>query len=90
MIISAEPPAKYGAKAEKRGISSEYVCICTGIQRNGDAYAASVNKGKPDAEEHRAVFTGHIADATLIICNELRSYQILPRSLTVLSKTATK
>lgn len=24
-------PLKLGAKAEKRGISSEYVCICTGI-----------------------------------------------------------
>ena len=44
-------PRKHGAKAEKRGISSEYVCICSGIQRNGDAYAAAVNRAKPDAEE---------------------------------------
>ena len=71
-------PRKHGAKAEKRGISSEYVCICTGIQRNGDAYAAAVNRAKPDAEELRAVFTGHIADATLILCDGLRSYHILP------------
>ena len=28
-------PRKHGAKAEKRGISNEYVCICTGIQRKG-------------------------------------------------------
>lgn len=71
-------PHKHGAKAEKRGISSEYVCICTGIQRNGDAYAAAVNRAKPDDEELRAVFTGHIADATLVLCDGLRSYHILP------------
>lgn len=71
-------PRKHGAKAEKRGISSEYICICSGIQRNGAAYAAAVNRAKPDAEELRAVFTGHIADATLILCDGLRSYHILP------------
>lgn len=71
-------PRKHGAKAEKRGISSEYICICSGIQRNGDAYAAAVNRAKPDAEELRAVFIGHIADATLILCDGLRSYNILP------------
>ena len=49
-----------------------------GIQRNGDAYAAAVNRAKPDAEELRAVFIGHIADATLILCDGLRSYNILP------------
>ncbi len=31
-------------EARKRGISSEYVCICTGIERGGDAYAATVNR----------------------------------------------
>ncbi len=29
-------PRKHGAKTEKRGISNEYVCICAGIQHNGD------------------------------------------------------
>ena len=71
-------PLKHGAKAEKRGISSEYVCICTGIRRNRDAYAAAVNRAKPDAEELRAVFTGHVTDATLVLCDVLRSYHILP------------
>lgn len=71
-------PRKHGAKAEKRGISNEYVCICTGIQRNGDAYAATVNRAKPDAEELRTVFANHIADATLVLCDGLRSYNALP------------
>lgn len=70
-------PRKHGAKAEKRGISSEYICICTGIQRNGDAYAATVNRAKPDAKELSTVFANHIADATLILCDGLRSYSTL-------------
>ena len=35
---------KQGTKAQKRGISNEYVCICAGIQRDGEAVAASVNR----------------------------------------------
>lgn len=70
-------PRKHGAKAEKRGISNEYVCICTGIQRGGDAYAATINRAKPDAEELQKLFTNHIADATLVLCDGLRSYNRL-------------
>lgn len=71
-------PRKHGAKAEKRGISNEYVCICTGIQRNGNAYAATINRAKPSAEELRLLFEHHIVDGTLILCDGLRSYNVLP------------
>ena len=49
-------PRKHGAKALKRSISSEYLCICTGIQRKGDAFAATVNRAKPDAKELESIF----------------------------------
>ena len=65
---------KHGAKAQKRGISNEYVCICTGIERKGDAYAATVNRAKPDAEELAGVFTAHIAQDSLMLCDGLKSY----------------
>lgn len=39
-------PRKHGEKAIKRGISSEYVCICARIQRNRAAMAHSVNWAK--------------------------------------------
>lgn len=65
---------KHGAKAQKRGISSEYVCICTGIERKGDAYAATVNRAKPDAEELAGVFSDHIAQDSLVLCDGLKSY----------------
>lgn len=61
-------PRKHGAKALKRGISSEYLCICTGIQRKGDAFAATVNRAKPSARELGSIFEGHIADGTLALC----------------------
>ena len=32
---------------QKKGISSEYVCICIGIQRKEDALAATINRAKP-------------------------------------------
>lgn len=65
---------KHGAKAQKRGISNEYVCICTGVQRKGDAYAATVNRAKPDAKELSGVFAGHIAKDSLVLCDGLKSY----------------
>ena len=71
-------PRKHGAKAEKRGISNEYLCICTGIQRKGEALAATVNRAKPSAKELLSIFEGHIADGTLALCDGLRSYHALP------------
>lgn len=68
---------RHGAKAQKRGISSEYVCICTGIERGGDAYAATVNRAKPDGKELAGVFTGHIAQGALLLCDGLKSYRSL-------------
>lgn len=71
-------PRRHGAKASKRGISSEYLCICTGIQRKGNALAATVNRAKPSAKELLHIFEGHIANGTLVLCDGLRSYHALP------------
>jgi len=68
---------KHGAKAQKRGISDEYVCICTGIGRESGAVAVSVNRAKPDESELRAAFNGYLDENTLVLCDGLRSYGIL-------------
>lgn len=68
---------KHCAKAEKRGISNEYVAICTGIQRDGGAIAATVNRAKPSSKELGKIFQGHIAENTLILTDGLHSYNIL-------------
>ncbi len=68
---------KHGAKAQKRGISSKYVCICTGIQRKGEAYAATANRAKTGAEELAGLFAGHIAQGAMVLCDGLKSYHSL-------------
>ena len=68
---------KHGAKAAKRGISSEYVAICTGIQRDGKAVAETVNRAKPSGKELCGIFGTHIAEDTLILTDGLRSYKSL-------------
>ena len=70
-------PRRHGAKAAKRGISNEYIAICTGIQRDGGAIAATVNRAKPSGEELDEIFRGHIAKDTLILTDGLRSYNVL-------------
>lgn len=68
---------KHGAKAAKRGISNEYIAICTGIQRGGSAIAATVNRAKPSNEELAGIFRGHIGEDTLVLTDGLRSYNVL-------------
>lgn len=68
---------KHGEKAEKRGISNEYVCICTGAQRGGGVIAETVNRAKPSSQEIQAVFCGHISEDALILCDGLKSYRSL-------------
>lgn len=70
-------PRKHGAKAEKRGISNEYICICTGVQRKGCAIAGTVNRAKPSSQELQEIFNGHICEGTLLLCDGLKSYKSL-------------
>jgi transposase-like protein len=69
---------KHGAKAEKAGVSDEYVNICTGVEREGKAYARSMGRATPTSEEITDVYTGHIAKSALVICDGEKSYNILP------------
>ena len=68
---------KHGAKAARPGISNEYVAICTGIERNGDAIAETVNRAKPSREELSHIFRDHIAEGTIALTDGLRSYRAL-------------
>ena len=68
---------KHGAKSQKRGITNEYIAICTGIQRDGNAIAKSVSRAKPSSLEIHSIYDGHIAENTLLLSDGLRSYNIL-------------
>ena len=83
-------PRKHGAKAEKRGISNEYICICTGVQRKGCVIAETVNRAKPSSQELQEVFKGHISEGTLVLCDGLKSYNALEASAGCIVKDVTK
>ena len=68
---------KHGAKAQKRGISNEYICICTGVGREGGAVAATANRAKPDASELKFVFNGYLDSGILVLCDGLKTYGTL-------------
>lgn len=68
---------KHGAVALKRGISNEQICICTGVQRHGNAFAMSVNRAKPSIIELHKIFAGRIAPGTLLLVDGLRGYDSL-------------
>ncbi len=64
-------------QAAKRGISNEYVAICTGVQRDGGVIAATVNRVKTSSRELDEIFRGHIAEDTLVLTDGFRSYNVL-------------
>ncbi len=71
------PSHRHGAKAQKRGISDEYVCICTGVQRKGEAVIRTENRAKLSCEELQAIFEEHIQSGMLALTDGLRSYSVL-------------
>ena len=70
-------PRKHGAKAKTRGISSEHVCIMTGIERGGAAYAVTLNLATPSKDEIVAAFHDHIAEGASIFCDGEKGYDVL-------------
>lgn len=71
------PARRHGAKAQKRGISAEYICINTGVQRDGGTVAEAINRAKPDGTELRQVYNDHLKDGVLLLCDGLKSYSAL-------------
>jgi len=71
---------KHGAVAQKRGISNEYLCISTGIQREGSAYSRTVTRSTPGKDDITAVFEGRIGEDALILCDGAKSYNALGES----------
>ena len=70
-------PRKHGAKAQKRGISNEYVALCTGVDRFGGNVAVAVNRAMPSANEIAKVFGGRIESGTLVLTDGSKNYRTL-------------
>jgi len=71
------PARKHGAKAQKRGISSEYISICTGIERNGKAVAKTTNRATPSKKDISGIFSDRIKNTALVLCDGAKSYGVL-------------
>jgi transposase-like protein len=71
---------KHGAVAQKRGISNEYVGICAGVQRDGQAYSRAVTRATPGKEDVITVFGNRMGQEVLILCDGATSYAALGES----------
>ena len=70
-------PRKHGAVAQKRGISNEYVSICTGIERDGSAVAKTVTRATPGKDDIVSVFGERVGQDALVLCDGAKSYSVL-------------
>ena len=76
-------PRKHGAKATKRGISDEYVCVCTFVNGDNKCGATSVNRASPSKAKILEVFADRIVDDTVILCDGNENYDVLEEKCTV-------
>jgi transposase-like protein len=76
-------PRRHGAVASKRGISSEYVCVCTSVTGNGENVAVAVNRASPSRTEILTVFGERVANDTVILCDGKQEYDVLDGKCTV-------
>jgi transposase-like protein len=76
-------PRKHGAKALKRGISEEYVCVCTSVTGDGENVAKAVNRAIPSSQEILDVFGERVVEDTVVLCDGNQSYNVLDDICTV-------
>jgi transposase-like protein len=80
-------PRKHGAKASKRGISEEYVCVCASVTGDGENVAIAVNRAAPSGAEILEVFGERVSGDTVVLCDGKQSYNILETRCTVATPT---
>ena len=65
-------------KQKKEGFPTNISAFAQESSARGDAFAATINRAKPNAKELISIFEGHIADGTLALCDGMRSYRAFP------------
>jgi hypothetical protein len=76
-------PRKHGAKASKRGISDEYICVCTSVDSDNKCTTSVVNRATPSKEEIAQVFGDKVSADTVILCDGSNRYDVLEDKCTV-------
>jgi transposase-like protein len=64
-------------KASRRGLSEEWVCLCTATTSRGEQIAKAVNRATPSKDEIEQVFGNRIEDDTLLLVDGNKSYNTL-------------
>lgn len=72
-------PRKHGSVAEKRGISNEYICVCTGVEREGNSVALAVNRANAGKKDIDNVFGDRVSDLTLLLSDGAKAYRVLDK-----------
>ena len=68
------PSRKRGGEVKKRGISSEQVCVLTGLDRQGNIYAELVCKGRMKSSDLSRALEGHIEVGSILCTDSHQSY----------------
>ncbi len=68
---------KHGAVAKKPGLSDEYICICAGVERDGNAIAKAVNRANAGKDDIDKVFSERVTNATLLLSDGAKAYGVL-------------
>ena len=76
-------PRKRGGKASKPGLSKEQICICAGVNGDGENIATTVNRAAPSRAEISQVFLERITDDTTILCDGSKNYDTFESVCTV-------
>jgi transposase-like protein len=68
---------KHGAVAEKPGLSKEYVCICTGVSRDGGNVCRATNRATVGKDAIGNVFGTRVSCKSLALSDNAKGYDIL-------------
>ena len=74
---------KHGSIASKRGISDEYICVCTSIDESNRCTAVAINRATPSKAEIAQVFADKVTPETVILCDGNANYDVLDDKCTV-------
>lgn len=68
------PSRKRGKEVTKRGISSEQVCVLTGLDRYGNIYMELICKGRFKHTDLNRVLDGHIENGSILCTDSHKGY----------------
>lgn len=74
---------KHGAVSAKRGLSDEYICVCTSVTGEAKNISLAVNRATPSKQEILTVFGDRVSENTIVLCDGNQSYGALEDKCTV-------